>query len=170
MRETLTTRFRKVAVGGTFGRLHSGHLHLLEKAFDVGDEVIIGLVTDELLKRYPKEHRIASYAYRKTQLLRCLSTLGVAPRASIVPLNDAYGPTTTDGSIEALVVSRETDYRSREINDLRIARGLKPLIVVVVEMVLAEDRLPISTTRIERAEIDRDGHLLHKESSRTIGA
>ncbi len=153
-------RFRKVAVGGTFDRIHAGHLRLLEKAFDVGEEVIIGLVTDELCRRYPKEHRVASYAHRRRQLLSCLRSLGVASRAKVVPLDDVYGPTTTDGTIDALVVSRETEFRGAEINKQRLARGLKPLTVVVVEMVLAEDRVPISTTRVRRGETDREGHLL----------
>jgi cytidyltransferase-like protein len=157
-------RFKKVAVGGTFDRLHRGHLRLLEKAFDVGADVIIGLMTDELVKRYPKEHRIASYTYRRRQLLRCLRALGAVSRAKIVPLNDIYGPTTIDGSIEALVVSCETESRGREINNQRVAKGLKPLTIVVVEMVLADDCVPINTTRIKRGEIDREGHLLHIQS------
>lgn len=130
----------------------------------MGEDVIIGLMTDELVKRYPKEHQIASYTYRRKQLLRCLRDHGIVSRAKIVPLSDIYGPTTSDGSIEALVVSRETESRGREINDQRVAKGLKPLNIVVVEMVLADDYAPINTTRIKRGEIDREGHLLHAQS------
>ena len=152
--------FHRVAVGGTFDSLHRGHRHLLEKAFEVGATVIIGLTTDEFSKKYPKEHPIASYVYRKRQLRRLLNALGVLSRTMIVPLNDAFGPAATDGGIEALIVSRETEPTGREINEQRAARGMKPLTILVIDMILADDRLPINTTRIRRRELDPEGHLL----------
>jgi len=39
-------------------------------------------------------------------------------------------------------------------------RGLPPIKVIVIDMVPAEDQVPISTTRIKRGEIDRWGRLL----------
>ncbi|MEM2093806.1 MAG: phosphopantetheine adenylyltransferase [Candidatus Bathyarchaeia archaeon] len=152
--------FRKVAVGGTFDKLHVGHIRLLQKAFEVGDEVLIGLVTDSFLKKYPKTHKVATYANRRREVLSCLKALGAVERARVVPLDDFYGPTIHDSTIEAIVVSRETEFRVREINKQRVAKGLKPIEVVVVDMVLAEDNIPVSTTRIRRGEIDREGRLL----------
>ncbi|MCJ7760087.1 adenylyltransferase/cytidyltransferase family protein, partial [Candidatus Bathyarchaeota archaeon] len=35
-------RLSKVAVGGTFDKLHRGHIKLLLKTFKIGDTVIIG--------------------------------------------------------------------------------------------------------------------------------
>ncbi len=154
--------FDRVAVGGTFDRLHRGHRHLLKKAFEVGEIVIIGLTTDEFLQGYPKEHPVSSYVFRRRQLHAFLGTLGVVRRATIVPLNDAFGPAATDESIDALVVSRETEYTAREINEQRTTLGLKSLTVIVVDMVLADDCLPISTTRVRRRELDQEGHLLRK--------
>ena len=132
----------------------------MEKAFEVGETVIIGLATDEFSERYPKEHPISSYAFRRRQLRSLLNALGVVPRATIVPLKDAFGSAATDGSIEALIVSRETEHTGQEINKQRAAGGLKPLTFLVIDMILADDRLPISTTRIRRRELDREGHLL----------
>ncbi|MEM2673784.1 MAG: adenylyltransferase/cytidyltransferase family protein, partial [Candidatus Bathyarchaeia archaeon] len=40
-------RFRVVAVGGTFDELHKGHKTLLMTAFEHGENVLIGLCTDE---------------------------------------------------------------------------------------------------------------------------
>jgi len=132
----------------------------LEKAFEVGATVVIGLTTDEFSKKYPKEHPIASFAYRKRQLRRLLKALGVFSRATIVPLNDAFGPAATDEGIEALVVSRETEPMGREINERRATKGMKPLNILVVDMILADDSLPINTTRIRRREVDPEGRLL----------
>ena len=78
----------------------------------------------------------------------------------IIPLDSPFGITLIDEEIEALVVSDETSTRANEINTLRGERGLKPLKLIVIEMVLSEDAVPISTTRIKRGEIDRDGRVL----------
>ena len=61
---------------------------------------------------------------------------------------------------EAIVVSEETAPKAEELNRLRAQRGLRPLELVVIPMVLAEDGKPISTTRIRAGEIDRAGRLL----------
>ncbi|MEM1674654.1 MAG: phosphopantetheine adenylyltransferase [Candidatus Bathyarchaeia archaeon] len=155
--------FRVVGVGGTFDELHKGHKFLLKAAFDYGERVIIGLTTDEFAKSLRKNHEIAPYGVRLRRILRFLKDLGVLKRAKIVPLNDPYGPALRNPEIEAIVVSRETESRAREINTLRVRRGLKPLEIIAIDMVLAEDNIPISTTRIKRGEIDHEGRLVKKE-------
>ena len=158
-------KYGKVALGGTFDKLHRGHIRLIEKALEIGNDIIIGLTTDEMLKREPKPHIVADYEERKKELTDFLKKKGVLKRIQIIPLNDSYGPTLSDGGIEALVVSLETAKRAEEINKLREDRGLKPLKVIVINMILAEDTVPISTTRIRRGEIDREGRLLNAEAS-----
>jgi len=59
-------------------------------------------------------------------------------------------------------VSRETEPRAYEINEIRKKKGLPPLGVVTIEMVPSEDFIPISSTRIHLREIDREGRLLRK--------
>jgi pantetheine-phosphate adenylyltransferase len=153
-------RFKKVAVGGTFDELHKGHKALLMKAFEVGEKVLIGLCTDEFVKRMRKPHITASYERRLDELREFLQENGFLKRAEIVPLNDPYGVTLSKGCVEALVVSKETEARAREINVKRRELGLQPLHVVVIDMVSAENHIEISTTRIKRGEIDREGRLL----------
>ena len=153
-------KFRVVAVGGTFDEFHKGHKTLLEKAFEIGEEVLIGLCTDEFVKRMKKPHVVASYEKRLKELKNWLSKKGWLERAKIIPLNDPYGVTISEGCVEALVVSRETEPRAYEINQKRQEKGLKPLKIVVIEMVPAENHIPISTTRIRHGEIDREGHLI----------
>ena len=157
---TKPRRYKKVALGGTFDRLHKGHMRLIEKALAIGDSIIIGLTTDEMLKDYLKMHIVAEYEKRRKELTYFLERKHVLKRITIVPLNDPYGPTLHDGEIEAIVVSRETVGRAEEINNLRVKKGLKPLDIVVINMIRAEDFIPISTTRIRKGEIDREGHLL----------
>jgi pantetheine-phosphate adenylyltransferase len=59
-----------------------------------------------------------------------------------------------------LVVSKETERIAGQINKIRIEAGHPPLKIVIVKMVPAENCLPISTTRIRKGEIDRNGHVL----------
>ena len=153
-------KYRRVGLGGTFDKLHKGHIRLVEKALEIGELVIIGLATIRMLKKDSKPHVVANYDERKKELITLLRREGVLNRVQIVPINDAYGTSLSDGEIEAIVVSRETAGRTGEINRLREERGLKPLGIIVIDMVLAEDSVPISTTRIRKKEIDREGHLL----------
>ncbi len=155
--------FKVVAVGGTFDELHRGHKTLLMTAFKHGEKVLIGLCTDEFAKKLRKNHEIAPYEDRAEELAKFLNDLGVYGRARIIPLSDPYGPAATSSEIEAIVVSKETEPRARELNAIRLKRGLKPLEIIVIDMVQAEDQIPISTTRIRRGEIDREGKLLRKQ-------
>jgi len=54
------SKFRKVAVGGTFDELHRGHKTLLLKAFEIGEFVLVGLCSDEFVARMAKPHVTAS--------------------------------------------------------------------------------------------------------------
>jgi len=153
-------RFETVAVGGTFDEFHKGHRALLKKAFEVGNRVLIGLCADDLVKKLRKPHKIASYEKRLEELRIFLRKRGVLERTEIVPLNDPYGVTVSRNNLDAIVVSKETEPRAHEINGKRRSNGRAPLEIVVIDMILAEDYFPISSTRICVGEIDREGHLL----------
>lgn len=152
-------RYRKVVLGGTFDSLHKGHKRLIDTAFELGDRVLLGLTTDRMLNAYPKTHAMSSYATRRDELIVYLRDRAFLSRVEILPIDDPYGPTLTDEGIEALIASRNTALRAAEINRVRVGKGLKPLDLVVTEIVLAANGLPISTTRIRKETIDRDGLL-----------
>lgn len=153
-------KFKTVAVGGTFDEFHRGHRVLLKKAFDIGEKVMIGLCTDDFVEKMGKPHEVAPFAVRLEELKGFLIKHGWFERGEIVPLYNSYGPALTSKRIEAIVVSRETELTAHKINEKREAINLLPLNVVVIDMVLAENYDPISTTRIRRLEIDHEGRLL----------
>ena len=153
-------QFEKVAVGGTFDELHRGHKALLDKAFEVGKKVVIGLSSDEFVAKMEKPHLTARYSERLKELQNYLNENGLSGRAETIPLKDPFGLTVSGKSLEALVVSEETASTAIKINQIRIQAGLPALQIVTVTMVPAENCAPISTTRIRSGEIDRNGHML----------
>ncbi len=146
--------FNKIAVGGTFDRLHGGHRALLSKAFEVGRSVVIGLTSDEML-----EKEADGLAVRKRLLEDYLKGKG---RYKLTVLGDPYGPAIEDPEMDAIVVSEETRPRVMEINGIRRSRGLAPLEIITIPMVLAADGRPISSSRIRRGDIDGEGRILKR--------
>ena len=139
---------------------HRGHRALLIKSFEIANHVIIGLCSDDFVKKMRKPHGIAPYAQRLKELKTLLKNKKLFTRAEIVPLNDTYGITLSDNRIDAIVVSEETEPRAHQINEKRRSMDKVPLPIVIVKMVLSEDHYPISSTRIWFEEIDREGNLL----------
>lgn len=148
----------RVAMGGTFDLLHDGHKALLDAAFALRPEtVLIGLTTDRLARE--SRHEVNPYAVRERNLRRFLE--GRRRKAfTVEPIDDAYGPADDRADLDALVVSAERAHVGDELNRLRVQKGLKPLEVRGVPMVLAEDGLPIQSRRIRAKIIDAHGKRL----------
>ena len=85
---------------------------------------------------------------------------GLLERAAFFPLDDPYGPSIKDGGIEGILVSEETEKGAEAINQIRVKKGDRPLLIFVMKMVLADDGKPISSTRVRRQEVDRYGRLI----------
>ena len=81
-------------------------------------------------------------------------------RSEIIILNDPYGPSTKDAGLEAIVVSQETSHMGEKINAIRKEKNLFPLDFITIDMVLADDGKPISSTRIRKKELDTEGRVL----------
>ena len=141
-------------LGGSFSKLHKGHKLMLKYAFNTGNRVVVGLTTDDYLK-HNKTYRGFSYSLRKRNLERFMSKLG--SDFEVLPLETRSGNTETNPDYTAIVVSRETMVTAEIINRKRISNGLKPLDIITVPVILAEDLFPISSTRIIAGEINTSG-------------
>ena len=141
-------------LGGSFSILHRGHKALIRKAFEVGDSVVLGLTTDEYVKKH-KVYSVGSYDKRRKTLVNFMARFNKP--FTIRPLETREGALTTSPDLNILVVSQETSANISGINHIRKSRGLKPLIVEIVPLVLAEDLFPISSTRVNRKEIRSSG-------------
>lgn len=148
-------KYHKVAVGGTFDKFHQGHQILLQKAFQIGEKVLIGVTSDEFAR---SKGKIEPCNTRMSNLKSTLKKYG--DRYHISRLDDSYGPAIKKDDIQALVVSEQTEPTAVKINQIRKKRGLKALDIITINMVLAEDGKPISSTRIRKGEIDETGKVL----------
>lgn len=152
----MTFKYNHIALGGTFDLLHKGHIALIEKAFKIGKTVSVGITTDSFCRasgKTPFENQIQ----RKGNILQYLKSKNWAKRAKIIWLNDIYGTTIKDKTLEAIVVSKDTRKGSDLINRERVKHKLRKLTVIAVPHILAHDKKPISTGRIRRGEIDTSG-------------
>ena len=152
------TQFDIVAMGGTFDVIHAGHIALLDKSFSISSKVIIGLSSDQLAVKRGK-NLTNDYSKRLSSLKDVIEKNFSNLQYEISKLENDFGPAVIEGSVKALVVSEETSSKGVKLNELRAARNLPPVKIVVVPMVLAKDGKAISSTRIKNSEIDSSGNL-----------
>lgn len=149
-------------MGGTFNILHRGHKELINKAFQIAGKngsVFIGLTTSNILG---KKSYLKTFEEREEILIQYLHEKGFIERAIIKPIKDRYGP-SIEKDFNAIVVSSETVKTAEEINKKRMEKGKKPLEIVKIPLILADDGVPISSTRIIKNEIDLNGRVLSKD-------
>ncbi len=149
--------FRLSAVGGTFDRFHAGHEALLNAAFTLSETVIVGITSSEMLGNKAFRDKIQSFRERFENVVGYLKRSGFIEKAVFYMLRDDYGPALWIRKLEALFVSPETYPKALKLNSLRVGRGLKKLVVVVIPTMLAENGEPISSTRIRGGFIRGNG-------------
>lgn len=142
---------QKVVVGGTFDFLHKGHRELLKKA-DLLGGVKIGLTSNEMAKQ-TKGVEVEDYEKRKERILEFF------PEAEVEKIEEPVG-FAVEEDFDYIVVSLQTKSRAEKINEKRKEDGKKEMEIVEIELILAEDGEPISSTRIREGEIDEEGNLL----------
>jgi pantetheine-phosphate adenylyltransferase len=152
-------KFKNVAVGGTFDQFHRGHEKLLNEAFKIGDNVLIGVTSDEF---GGKKGYIDPCSKRISRLEEFLQKFN--SKYMVKKLEEPYGPTIFDPKIDAIVVSRETRPTADKINEIRKEKGMDPLEIFIIDWVMADDGKPVSSTRIRNGEIDRNGKVLKNPS------
>ena len=159
----------KVVLGGTFEYLHAGHSRLIEEAFLILKEegsglVHIGLTSDEMAGE--KTHTVSDYNSREKELDVFISNLIQnfslpSDCYFISRLDDPFGPAASE-EYDYIIVSPETRVGAEKINQIRLSKNLPKLKIREVSFVLAEDTIPISSTRIGKGEIDREGRVQKK--------
>jgi pantetheine-phosphate adenylyltransferase len=155
------TKFNLAATGGTFDVIHAGHFALLSKAFEISDKVIIGVTSDEFAAKNRGKSKIHhNYETRVAALKEAIKNRFGKVDYTISKLHSRFGPAVVFGQVDVLVASSETVVKGKEINEIRLANGFKPLAIISVKLVKADDGRPISSTRIRLGQIDSSGKVL----------
>jgi pantetheine-phosphate adenylyltransferase len=154
-------RYGHAVLGGTFDHFHLGHMALLESAFRAGRLVSVGVTTDQFVGASLKPHaeRIQPYRRRRRVVLGWARRHYPGQRVRVVPLENRFGRSIEEG-VDVLVVSAETLSGGKAVNVARRRLGRRPLPIVVVPVVLADDLRPVSSRRIRSGEIDALGRRL----------
>ena len=153
----------KVCIGGTFDIIHKGHEILISKAFEVATKegfVFIGLTKNNLID---KKKNVKNWYLRKKNLERYISKKDYKADFIIEGIEDIYGP-TIENDFDAIVVSKETEENAKKIKKKKKDKNKKPMKIIIIPYLYAEDNLPISTTRIKKGEINKDGKRLYYKS------
>jgi pantetheine-phosphate adenylyltransferase len=149
---------KKVILGGTFDRLHIGHEAFLDKAFKSGEKIIIGLTTPSMLKKIVRQNSVWPFEQRKKTVEDFVKKYG--KEFIIEPIDDIFGPAVEIKDLDAIVATDETRHTCERINQIRERKGLKALEIIHVPYIYSEDCRVISSSRIRKSEIDRQGHVL----------
>lgn len=141
-------------VAGTFGHLHKGHMALLQRAVSTRNMVIVGVTSDDYVKK-TKNYAVPPYEERTNAVRVYLE----AKRADFIikPLENNSGDADRNEDYKDIVVSKETEKSAIQLNQKRKSNGLKPLRILAVNTKIANDFFVLSSTRIDRGEIDGNG-------------
>jgi len=128
----------QVVLGGTFDHLHVGHRKLLTTAILVArSRLVVGVTHDHMLVHKANKHLIQSFPKRCQAVRAFVHSVNPALNLDIVPIRDMYGPTVSDPSLMAIVVSSETAANAEKINAERVRRRMDPMAVVSLARVSA---------------------------------
>lgn len=150
-------QYKKVALGGTFDHFHKGHQYFLLAAGELAESLLIGVTTEKLQIKKNFPELIESYDHRAAAVKSFTKNLFLA--TEVVPLNNLYGPTLQGSTVEAIVVTTDTEKGAQAINDKRKELGLSELPIHVVALEKDTQGGVISSARIRAGEINRIGEV-----------
>lgn len=153
-------KYKLVACGGTFDRLHKGHKDFLNFTVNLGEKVVLGLTSDLYIQKYKDGLGILPFEIRKKILEECLNSIQKFDQVEIISIDDHFGPTLgNDYAFDCLAVTESTEEMGAIINIKRQEQGIQTLPLEIFKLTLAQDVKPITSTRIRKGEIDREGKL-----------
>ena len=151
--------FRISILGGTFAQFHKGHQKLLAAAFEQSESVIIGISQPILYKNKFLAHTIEDYQTRENYVKAYLKSQNWLQRATLIPIDDIWGNSLKERTIEAIFVTPITHPGAELINSERTKIGFPPLQIVTVPLEKSADGRPIASERIRAGEIGREGNV-----------
>lgn len=148
--------YQHAVIGGTFDHLHAGHRRFIQAALDLAPRLTIAVSTDEFASRKKLAGQIEPFETRRSAVAEFVNSMG-RPETRIVELTDNFGIAAVDAEFDVIAVTPDTYANAETINAMRADRSMPPLTIAVVELVKGTDSETISSERIRRGAIGRDG-------------
>ena len=117
-----------VTTNGCFDILHAGHIEMLLAARELGDRLIVGLNSDDSVRRLKGEDRPVVPERERA------ATLAALP---FVDLVEIFGEDTPDAVLEAVrpdVHAKGGDYEARDLPEYDLIAGMGGELVIVPEV------------------------------------
>lgn len=150
-------KYKLVGLGGTFDLFHKGHASFLHFGLHQSEKLLIGISSDQYASMR-KGHITQPYEKRKQGVEQFLKLQNALGRVSILPLDSVYIPKEWDNEpIGAILVTPDSLPGALEINRRRKEEKKSVFAVMSSPLCIAEDRLPLSSSRIWEGMIDREG-------------
>jgi len=151
-------KYNLVVCGGTFDHFHKGHREFLRHALSMSKKLLVGLTSNTYVKSKENNNWIEDYQIRKQSLEAFFKKEKTKDRVLIEPIDDIYIPKIWESwPIEAIIVSKNTLLSAEEINLKRKEQIKFPLKIEICQLAKSEDNGYISSSRIRRGEINREG-------------
>lgn len=159
-------KYKYVGLGGTFDHFHAGHAAFLKGIAERAEHLLIGISRPELLTKKAFIDQLEPYHVREQAVINFCKQATIS--CGTFPLTDIYGPTLTDKRIEAVFVTPETESGGLAINKKRSELQLSPLSIERVTLLQDEVGAIISSQRIRKGEISRQGAVYKKLFTNTL--
>lgn len=149
-------KYKHVAIGGTFDLLHEGHKKFIKYALNLGERVTIGVSSNALVEKLKGETNMG-FDERFASVYEFVNINKSLTRVAIVLLDDLFGPTLSDKTIDCMLVTKDSLSGAEKINIARIKLGLKSLNVEMFMLAKGSDSKVISSERIRMGIINEQG-------------
>ncbi|KAF5290520.1 hypothetical protein FQA39_LY03624 [Lamprigera yunnana] len=141
--------YKHAVLGGTFDRLHIAHKILLsEAALRSSCKLTVGVTDKNMLYGKTLWELVEPLQNRLKGVENFIKDVCPELETNIVPIQDLYGPTQHDPTMELLILSAETTRGGQKINEVREIKGLPKLDIFQVDLIEEPHRNPVEETKI----------------------
>ena len=155
--ETKKTTEKVVYTGGTWDLFHVGHLNLLKKSKALGDKLIVGVSTDELVESYKKMKPIIPYEQRLAIVQACAYVDLAIPQKVFDDKIDLKAH-----NVNIITVGSDWKGKEDEIEGLAWAKEQG------IGIIFLDYTLGVSTSSITKSIISKAGEIIEAQVGRAV--